>query len=207
MQKFVWTMVPMLAMLAVGCIDPRITNTGRSAVEQNLISHAVERTVDNMSFTAFAGKKAVLDCAKLSPQCDKDYVLGVLETHLALSGVKVVEKPEDAQVRIRFYCGVLATDNTEFNIGTPAIPIPVPDTGISFGIPPLSIFKRVTRTGACRMTAVVSDVKSGDLLCAYRGVRSRTFFNHWVLFMCIPYVTRDVDIADTGTMHIDFMGE
>ena len=207
MQKFAFTAVSLLALLALGCIDPRITNTGRSAVEQNLISHAVERTVDNMSFSAFAGKKAVLDCAKLATQCDKEYVLGVLETHLALSGVKIVEKPDDAQIRIRFYCGVLATDNTEFNIGTPAIPIPVPDTGISFGIPPLSIFKRVTRTGMCRMSAIISDVKTDEVLCAYRGVRSRTFFNHWVLFMFIPYVTRDVDVAETGTMHVDFMAE
>jgi hypothetical protein len=207
MRKIKLIAAPVLALIAAGCIEPRITNTGRSAVEQNLLSHAVERAVDNMSFTAYSGQKAVIDIAKLAPQCDKDYVTAVIDTHMALSGIDVVEKPEDAKIKIHFYCSVLATDNTDFNIGTPAIPIPVPDTGISFGIPPLSIIKRVTRTGSCRMTAVISDAKTGKLIDAYRGVQSRTFFNHWVMLMFIPYVTRDVEVADTGTMTVEFMAE
>ncbi|MBP5532023.1 MAG: hypothetical protein J6Y54_08365 [Lentisphaeria bacterium] len=202
-----WLAAVGLALVATGCIEPRITNTGRSAVEQNLISHAVERAVDNMSFTAYAGKNAVLDFGKLAPQCDKDYVTAVIETHLALSGVKVVEKAEEAQIKIRFVCGVLATDNTSLNIGTPAIPVPLPNTNINFGIPELSIFKRVARTGSCRISAVIYDVKTGNVLDAYRGVQSRTFYNYWIAFMIFPYVLRDVDVADTGTIKFEFMGE
>lgn len=198
---------PVLALIAAGCIEPRITDTGRSAVEQNLITHSVERAVDTMSFTSYAGKKAVIDIAKLAPQCDKDYVTAVIDTHMALSGIDVVDKPENADIKIHFYCAVLATDNTKLEIGTPGIPIPLPNTDISFGIPPISIFKRVARTGSCRMTAVICDAKSGKLINAYRGVQSRTFLNHWVLFMCIPYVTRDVEVPETGSMSIDFMGE
>lgn len=207
MRKFVWLAALALAFVATGCIEPRITNTGRSAVEQNLISQAVERAVDNMSCAEYAGKNAVLDFAKLAPQCDKDYVTAVVETHLALSGVKVVEKADDAQVRIRFVCGVLATDNTTLNIGTPAVPIPLPNTNINFGIPELSIFKRVARTGSCRMSAVIYDAKTGELLRAYRGVQSRTFYNYWVAFMFFPYVLRDVDVSDEGTIQFEFMGE
>jgi len=207
MRKFMWLAAVGLAFVATGCIEPRITNTGRSAVEQNLISHAVERAVDNMSFTAYAGKNAVLDFGKLAPQCDKDYVTAVIETHLALSGVKVVEKAEEAQIKIRFVCGVLATDNTTLNIGTPAIPVPLPNTNINFGIPELSIFKRVARTGSCRISAVIYDVKTGNVLDAYRGVQSRTFYNYWVAFMIFPYVLRDVDVADEGTTIFEFMGE
>ena len=202
-----WLAAVGLALVATGCIEPRITNTGRSAVEQNLISHAVERAVDNMSFTAYAGKNAVLDFGKLAPQCDKDYVTAVIETHLALSGVKVVEKAEEAQIKIRFVCGVLATDNTSLNIGTPAIPVPLPNTNINFGIPELSIFKRVARTGSCRISAVIYDVKTGNVLDAYRGVQSRTFYNYWIAFMIFPYVLRDVDVADEGTIKFEFMGE
>ena len=207
MRKMTLLMAPVLAMIAAGCIEPRITNTGRSAVEQNLIAHSVERTVDTMSFTSYAGKKAVIDIAKLAPQCDKDYVTAVIDTHMALSGIDVVDKPENADIKIHFYCAVLATDNTVLNIGTPAIPIPLPNTNINFGIPELSIFRRIARTGNCRMTAVVSDAKTGKLLSAYRGVQSRTFLNHWVVLMIFPYVTRDVEVPETGSMSIDFMGE
>ena len=207
MRKFMWLAALGLAFGMTGCIEPRITNTGRSAVEQNLISHAVERAVDNMSFSAYAGKKAVLDFAKLAPQCDKDYVTAVIETHLALSGIKIVEKADDADIKIRFVCGVLATDNTTLNIGTPAIPVPLPNTNINFGIPELSIFKRVARTGSCRMSAVITDAKTGKVLDAFRGVQSRTFYNYWIAFMIFPYVLRDVDVADEGTTIFEFMGE
>ena len=207
MRKINLIAAPLLALVAAGCIEPRITNTGRSAIEQNLLAHAVERTVDSMSFTAYSGQKAVIDIAKLAPQCDKDYVTAVIETHLALSGVKVVEKPEDAQIKIRFVCGVLATDNTTLNIGTPAIPVPLPNTNINFGIPELSIFKRVARTANCRMSAVIYDAKTGKVIDAYRGVQSRTFYNYWVAFMIFPYVLRDIDVADEGTIQFEFMGE
>ena len=200
-------MAPVLAVVAAGCIHPRITDTGRSSVEQNLIAHAVERAVDTMSFTSYAGKKAVIDIAKLAPQCDKDYVTAVIDTHMRLSGIGIADKPENADITIHFYCAVLATDNTNLEIGTPAIPIPLPNTDLSFGIPPIAIFKRVARTGSCRMTAVVTDAKTGKLINAYRGVQSRTFFNHWVLFMCIPYVTHDVEVPETGSTSVDFMME
>lgn len=190
--------LPVLLLLVAGCVDPRTTNTGRSAVEQNLLSHAVERSVDAMKFGNFAGKKAVMDYSKLATQVDKEYLCGVFETHLALSGIQVVEKAEEAQLRIRLLCGVLATDNTELNIGTPALPIPLPYTNLNFGIPPISIFKRVSRTATCRLTAAVYDVKTGELLNTYRGVQSRTFYNNWVAFMLIPYVTRDVEVSPTG---------
>ena len=198
MKNLSWLMAPALMIVAAGCIDPRTTNTGRSAIEQGLLSEAVERSVNNMCFSAYKGKKAVMDYSKLAPQVDKDYVCGVFETHLATSGIQVVEKAEDAQLKIRLLCGVLATDNTDLNIGTPAIPIPVPDTGLSIAIPPISIFKRVSRTGTCRLTAVIYDNKTGELLNAYRGVQSRTFYNNWVALMLIPYVTRDIEIAETG---------
>ena len=198
MKNLSWLMAAALMIAAVGCIDPRTTNTGRSAIEQGLLAEAVERSVNNMSFAGFQGKKAVMDYSKLAPQVDKDYVCGVFETHLATSGIQVVEKAEDAQLKIRLLCGVLATDNTELNIGTPAIPIPVPDANLSVVIPPLSIFKRLSRTGTCRLTAVIYDNKTGELLSAYRGVQSRTFYNNWVCLMIVPYVTRDIEVAETG---------
>ena len=198
MKNLSWLMAPALLIAAVGCIDPRTTNTGRSAIEQGLLAEAVERSVNNMSFSGFKGKKAVMDYSKLAPQVDKDYVCGVFETHLATSGIQVVEKAEDAQLKIRLLCGVLATDNTELNTGTPAIPIPVPDANLSVVIPPLSIFKRLSRTGTCRLTAVIYDNKTGELLSAYRGVQSRTFYNNWVCLMIVPYVTRDIEVAETG---------
>lgn len=198
MKKSIWAMLPLLIVFAAGCVTPRVTDTGRSTVEQNLLSHAVERSVKSMDFAALSGKNAVMDYTQLATQVDKEYLCGVFETHLALSGVKVVAKPEEAQVRIRLLCGVLSTDNTELNVGTPALPIPIPYTNINFAIPEISLFKRVSRTGTCRLTAVVYDAKTGDVLNSYLGVQNRTFYNNWVVCMIVPFVTRDIEVSDTG---------
>ena len=187
-----------LCVLVAGCINPRTTNTGRSAIEQGLLSHAVERSVHSMVFGAYAGKNAILDYSKLATQVDKEYLCGVFETHLGNSGIKIVEKADQAQIRIRLLCGVLATDNTELNIGTPALPVPVPYTSLNICVPEVSLFKRYSRTGTCRITAVIYDIKSNQILATHQGVQSRTFYNNWVALMLIPYVTRDIEIAPTG---------
>jgi hypothetical protein len=189
---------PVLCILVAGCVNPRTTNTGRSSIEQGLLSHAVERSVRAMVFGAYAGKKAVLDYSKLATQVDKEYLCGIFETHLANSGITIVEKADQAQIRIRLLCGVLATDYTELNIGTPALPIPVPYTSLNVCVPEISIFKRYSRTGTCRITAVIYDTKTDQLLTTHQGIQSRTFYNNWVILMLVPYVTRDIEISPTG---------
>ena len=57
------------------------------------------------------------------------------------------------------------------------------------------------------MSAMIYDVKTGNLIDSYRGVQSRTFYNDWIAFMIFPYVLRDVDVADEGTIKFEFMGE
>ena len=49
-------------MLATsGCSTPRITETGRSAVEQFLLSGVVDLCMEHTKFNDFAGKKAFLE--------------------------------------------------------------------------------------------------------------------------------------------------
>ena len=45
MKRFTWLMaaVPALVLLATGCMDPRITTTGRSAIEPGLLSQVLNR--------------------------------------------------------------------------------------------------------------------------------------------------------------------
>ena len=198
MKRLHLLLLAALTLALAGCVKPRTTDTGRSSVEQALLTGAVDRCVNGLSFAAFAGKKVAMDYSYFTPQVDKEYFSGVLETHLAMEGLKVVDKPEDADLKLRVLSAILATNNTELNIGTPAIPIPLPNTDLSFGIPPLSIFARFSHTGTCRLNAMVYDAKTGDLLHAYLGAQARTFYNNWVICMIIPGVSRDVEVPEVG---------
>ena len=198
MKRLHLLLLAAMTLALAGCVKPRTTDTGRSSVEQALLTTAVDRCVNGMSFAAFAGKKVFMDYSLFTPQTDKEYFTGVLETHMAMEGLKVVDKAEDADIKLRVLSAILATNNTELNIGTPAIPIPLPNTDLSFGIPPLSIFARFSHTGTCRMNAMVYDAKTGDLLHAYLGEHARTFYNNWVICMIVPVVTRDVEVPELG---------
>ena len=50
-----------LVMLLSGCADPRITNTGRNAIEQMLLTTAVDRSVSKLDFRMLEGEKIRID--------------------------------------------------------------------------------------------------------------------------------------------------
>ncbi len=188
-----------------GCLNPRITNTGRSAVEQTLLATAIERGVYSMPFDSFAGQVALVDYGFLAPQVDKEYVKAIFDSHLTLSGVKTVTDKAKAGIVIKVSCGVLATDEIAFNLGTPTLPIPMPYTEISFAIPEISLLKKVSRTGSSRFNAVVTDAKTDNYITSYRGVNSRTIYNNWVVFFFIPFSSRDVEFAEPGETTAHFL--
>ena len=73
----------MLLVFLTACSTPWMTNTTRNAVEQYLLSTTVERAVSSMVFEKYANKKAFLDYEYFTPQTDKAYAQGVLESRLA----------------------------------------------------------------------------------------------------------------------------
>ncbi len=191
-----WLPAAALMMLTLcGCIEPRITNTSRSAVEQLLLATVIERGVNRMDFSGFAGKSALMDYRYLAPQSDKEYIQAVLETHLAASGVAVIESAENADLLVRPYCGTLATTSTSFNIGTPSLPIPLPYTDLTFAIPELSLVKRISRSAYSRLSVVVFDRSSMKLLYSQRGINDRSIYNNWTFFFFLPFVSRDVEVG------------
>ena len=196
-QLFIACAVAGLVWLAGGCTAPRITNTARSGVEQLLISRVVEECVDQMSFDDIAGHTVALDYSYFAPQGDKEYVQACLETKLLCSDITIV--PADkAEYTIRLYCGALATDDTKFNIGTPELPVPVPQSTIQIVIPELSVVKRITRTAVGRFSVVVLDNKTQKPAFIMREVSSRTVYNDWIVFFFIPYHSTDTTDIPAG---------
>ena len=116
------------AFVFCSCTTPWVTNTPRSAVEQYLLSATIERGVKCVDFGKFAGKKAFMDYDYFAPQVDKAYAQGVLEMQLSQAGIVITRKQEEADVIVQPLCGVLGTDYSKFFIGTPQLPIPVPNT-------------------------------------------------------------------------------
>ena len=200
MKLLIFALAAAVAFAVTGCTEPSITNTGRNAVQELLLSHAVERGLDQMDFRPLKDKKVVLDYVYLAPQTYKEYFQACAETCLYTNGATIVSKAEEADYIVRLYVGVLATENTHWNIGTPTLPVPIPDTSLNIAIPELSLVKRVTRNGIARFSALVLDAKTKKPFLVYREVNSASQYNNWVVFFFIPFHSCDMTYGEPGKL-------
>jgi hypothetical protein len=186
-----------LVMVLSGCADPKITNTGRNAIEQMLLTTAVDRSVAKLDFRMLAKDKVRFDYSLLATQVDKNYVQASLESTVAAAGAIIALKPEEAKFILRPVCAALATEDNKIMFGTPQLPVPIPDMSLSLVIPELPLYKRVTRQGVCKLYVEVLDAKTNKQLKMLGPVVSKSINNNWVIFF-VPFVTRDFDMGEPG---------
>ena len=201
MKKWIFVLAIASVFAITGCTEPSITNTGRNAVQELLLSHAVERGLDQMDFRPLKDKKVVMDYVYLAPQAHKEYFQACAETCLYTSGATIVSKAEEADYIVRLYVGALATESTQWNIGTPTLPIPIPDTSLNVAIPELSLLKRITRNGVARFSALVLDAKTKKPFLVYREVNAVSQFNNWIVFFFIPFHSCDMTTGEVGKLN------
>ena len=181
-------------MLAVtGCSAPRITETGRSAVEQFLLSTVVENGIAHADFEQFKGKKIFIEYEYLAPQVDKPYVQGIFEMHLAKQGLIVSRDVKNADFIVQIICGVLATDSNNIMIGTPMLPIPLPDTSISVAIPEIPLFKKFTRSGYGRFAFNILKAADRSPEQVISGIEASSSYTNWTILL-IPFKSHDMPL-------------
>ncbi len=203
-QILVILFFPLLVFLTA-CSTPWMTNTTRNAVEQYLLSTTVERALSAAKFQKYENRKVFLDYDYFTPQTDKAYAQGVLEARLAQFKMIVVKKEEEADIVIRPLCGVLATDYHKILIGTPSLPLPVPDTGISLVIPEIPLFQKFTRCAYGKFSFVIFESKTRKPLETIPPIRTSARYVNWVILL-IPFKTHDMDMDDMveGTTQYNF---
>lgn len=191
--------------LLCSCTTPWVTNTPRSAVEQHLIAATIERGVHCADFGKFASKKAFVDYSYFMPQVDKEYAQGVLEMQLAQAGILIVRELEEADIIVQPLCGVLGTDYSKFLIGTPELPIPVPDTDLSFAIPEFPFFSVYTRNAYGRFSFNIFDADDHKLLASFAEINSSATYNNWIILF-IPFSRHNMAMEDSSKVktQIDF---
>ena len=192
----VYVAVLCTALLAAGCATPFTTNTKRSAVEQYLLATTIERLTEHAGLEKYAGKKIYFDYSYLKTQEDQIYLQGRLEMIMSKYQCLIVPKQQEADVMIQPLCGVLATDYNTIFIGTPALPIPVPDTGISVVIPEIPIFKMYDRKAYGSMSFNIFDAKTRRPLEVIPEIRASSTHKNWVVLL-IPFKTRNFSMSDT----------
>ena len=181
------------ALLMFGCSTPRTSDTGRTAVEQFLLSTVIENGISYADFSPYKGKKIFIEYDYLAPQVDKPYVQGTFEMHLAQQGLIVSRDAKAADYIVQILCGVLATDANSIMIGTPTLPIPLPDTSISVAIPEIPLFKKLTRSGYGRFAFNILEAKDRTPVKVIKGIEASTSYTNWTILL-IPFKSHDMPL-------------
>ena len=182
-----------VAVFMFGCSSPRTSDTSRTAVEQFLISTVVENGIGYADFKSYSGKKIFIEYDYLAPQVDKSYVQGFFEMHLAKQGLLVCRDAKAADYIVQILCGVLATDASCIMIGTPTLPIPLPDTSLTVAIPEIPLFKKLTRSGYGRFAFNVLNAKDRSPVKVIDGIEASTSYTNWTILL-IPFKSHDMPL-------------
>jgi len=174
------------------CSSVRMTTTDRSILEQQLMVQGIERALDGFDLTDFYGKRVNLAVSGLSEDevaFTKDY----LQVHLGKHGLQVVTDQSDVELKMKVLAPVLAVDQSETLLGTPAF------TFLGIPIPAIVLYRKVSNTSRAEIEMYVYDANTDSLTAALPpGVGMASFDSYTILFV-ISWTSTDLKEREDGT--------
>ena len=171
----------------VGCATARQTNSARSAVEQLLISNAVDQSLDKVDFKPFANASVYLEEKYVDCQ-DKNYVVSSVRHRMLAQGARIVDKAEDADIVVEMRTGAVGTDMSESFLGSPEIVLPGMMT-----IPEVKVLTNNKQTATAKIGLVAYDYRKKSVLGSGGMTTAVADDSRWTLF--------GVGLPKSGTIH------
>src|SRR5688572_4145307 len=113
----------LLVAAAGGCASIRVTDPPRSATEQFLLSESTRKAVEQLSADALRDRSVFVDTSYLIssafPSPENLFYVGELRAKLLVSGVRLAEKREAAQIVLEVRSGGIGVDRLEYLLGIP----------------------------------------------------------------------------------------
>ncbi len=175
-----------LSALTVGCTSARMTTTPHSITEQQLIVLAIERAVSQLDTQKLAGKRVTLELYGLAKD-DLPFTREFLKIWLWKNGVKVVEDKEEADIRLKGFAKVLASDQAETLVGTPEFSL------LGIPIPAIAIYKNLRKRGLVEIQIYAIDVGKEVLLGEISEGIGEAKENRYTVLFIFSWTSSDLD--------------
>ena len=152
-----------LAVLAVaaagsltGCASTSSSDTGRTGMEQLLLSDAVDQSLAKIDFRPLAGKSVFVDPQYLD--CvDKGYVVSGVRHRVVTAGGRLAADVDSSDCVCEIRSGGVGTDRQESYVGTPNLSLP----GISpIEIPEIKLWNKDRQMATAKIGVMVYDTKT-----------------------------------------------
>jgi hypothetical protein len=180
-----WLCFTAVLLVGQGCATIRVTDPPRTATELFLLSGAATQAISQLSADALRDRQVWVDTQYLSDARETSeelsFLIGELRAKLLQSGVRLVEKREQAEVILEVRSGGVSNDRLEFLIGIPASyfsgvlgSAATGAGGVPVSTPELAILKSTRQSGFAGVAFVAYIAKTGELIAASGPFVGRT---------------------------------
>jgi hypothetical protein len=177
-----------LGLSTAGCVQTKMTEPPRAAVEQLLLSTAADRSLASARFQdMFQGKKVYVD-TNYFDSYDRLYVLGTIRDALSSHGALLVAEVKEADIVVEPRNGALSTDSNSTELGIPSVPVPIPFSGTVM-TPDLYIFKSQKQFSTAKIALLAYDAKTRQHLYSSGPLVGRAH-QHYYSFLLFVKLTR-----------------
>ncbi len=175
-RRAAWCALP---LLLCGCYTARISETPRTATEELLISQSAEQAMKGIDLTWLGGKRIFIE-DKYFEGYDKGFAVGLIRERLSRYGALITTTNDKADVIVEIRSGSLAMNTSQFLIGVPTIPIPLPFVGM-VETPEVAIYKNEKTIGVAKFALFAYARQSGSFINAIGPDSGKSYFNQYKL--------------------------
>lgn len=170
--------LPLVLLAGQGCATIRTTDPPRTATELFLLSGASSEAVAQLSADALRDRTVWVETRYLTDthetSIELSFLIGDLRAKLLQSGVRLVEKREQAEVVMEVRSGGVSIDRLEFLLGIPASYFPGTSNGVPLVVPEIAIVKTTRQNGFASVAFVAYVAKTGELIASSGPFVGRT---------------------------------
>jgi hypothetical protein len=193
--------------LATGCaIEQEVSRTPRTAVEQVLLTQAVEEALVNLSLRLPEGVNVDVDATGLEsdrsrlrttnadlgaidrPSRDILYIRDLVAAELGRRGYRVSSRDTESSYLVRVMAESFGTMQGIVFVGMP----PVQSVLIPFSLPELTLYKNQSQSGYARLHLDVYDNRTGEFLGSTPKLVGRAYYNQYTLLILMTWNRTDV---------------
>ncbi len=176
-------------LLEACAVSPQVTNTSRSSIEEELLMRALDRAVAGLNTEEFKGKTVAVDFYGLSS--DKDFAKEFFTAWLQSQQVQIASNPKEAQLHLKVFAPVLAVDQGQSFIGSPAFTVPL----LGFTIPEISLFKDLRHSGHAELQVYSIDADTGKFVDKSSMAAGAAQYDEYTVLLVINFTHSDLDKA------------
>lgn len=181
-------------LLLSGCASTREPGKPlRTAIEQLLLSQALERTLEHVSLPLPDQAALVVEAVGLTRDypADQEYARQAIALQLARQGFRLVEREEEATYRMRVLIQTLGTEQGVVFLGLP----PVQSVLLPFALPEIALYKDLHAAGLVRWAFSIFDRATGRLINSSPWYAASTYYNQYTLLFIVSFHLTDLELT------------